>query len=260
MAAHAAASGTQAIGRAAALLRELAGNGGTEYSLADLARRLGLERPTAHRILRRLVDEQLVSQNPVTRGYSLGSLVYELGLVAKPSSLVRELCDRALTAIAEESGDTAFAFVASALDCVCYDRREGAFPVKGLVLDVGRRRPMGVGAGSLALLSALPEQEAQGIIQRNTQRLALAGEADLPGLLAKVDQGRETGYVVKSPVVERQVMSMGMAVRNAYGQPVLSFSVSTLSYRISRRQRDLVGLLKRETLRTEQQLARAGRA
>ena len=60
----ASATGTQAIARAAALLRELASSSGSERTLAEISRNLGLERPTVHRILRRLVDEKLVRQNP----------------------------------------------------------------------------------------------------------------------------------------------------------------------------------------------------
>lgn len=57
------ASGTQAVARAA-LLRAIAGSPRREIGLAELERALELERPTAHRILRRLVDEGLVRQNP----------------------------------------------------------------------------------------------------------------------------------------------------------------------------------------------------
>ena len=88
--------GTQAIARAASLLREIAANGATSASLADLASRLGLERPTAYRILQRLVVEGLAEQDPLTKGYGLGPLLYELGLASKPPLRLHSMASEAL--------------------------------------------------------------------------------------------------------------------------------------------------------------------
>ena len=47
---------------------------------------------------------------------------------------------------------------------ICSARALGDYPIKALTLDVGIRRPLGVGAGGLAILCALPEAEADEII------------------------------------------------------------------------------------------------
>jgi len=237
------AAGTQAIARAAALLRELASHAGAERGLAELARSLELERPTVHRILRRLVEEQLVRQNPATRAYRLGPLVYELGLVAEPPSTLYALCEASLTTIAQESGDTAFAFIASAFDIVCFDRREGSYPVKALMLDVGRRRPMGAGASSLAMLAAMPEADAEQVLDANAARLRMAGESDVSELKRIVEAARRNRHVLKSPLDEPEILSLGVAVRNVYGKPVMGLSISALAYRIRRREDMLLNLL-----------------
>ncbi|WP_374664415.1 IclR family transcriptional regulator [Ramlibacter sp.] len=244
--AHAASrpSGTQAVARAAALLRAIAASPRREIGLADLARALELERPTAHRILQRLVEEGLVRQNPATRGYQLGPLVYELGLAAQPPLTLYSVSSDALTAVAQGSGDTAFAIITSGLDGVCLDRREGSYPVKALMLEVGRRRPMGSGAGSIAMLATLPPEAAERILDTNAARLRAAGEPDTQALKRMVRQARQTGYAVNAPGEAPEIMSIGVAVQNAYGTPIMGLSICALRFRIEKRLDALARLLR----------------
>ena len=239
----ASATGTQAIARAAALLRELASSSGGERGLAEISRNLGLERPTVHRILRRLVDEKLVRQNPATRAYALGPLIYELGLMAQPPSALYALSDKSLDVLAQESGDTAFAFMASAFDCVCFDRRAGHYPVKALMLEVGRRRPMGIGASSLAMLAAMPVDTADSLLETNSTRIRLAGESDIARLKQLVATARVEKFVLKAPLEAPDIMSLAVAVRNNFGKPIMGLSISAVRFRIIRRLDFLLALL-----------------
>lgn len=249
------ADGTQAIARATALLREIAISGEGERNLAGLAQSLGLERPTAYRILRRLVAEGMVQQNPATRGYGLGPLLFELGLVAKPPLQLQGLASEALTRIADESGDTAFAIIPSSLDSVCLDRKEGIYPVKALMMGVGRRRPMGIGAGSLALLSAMPPEVADRIFDANASRIKLIGDSDVSSLKGCVQQGRDDGFVMRAPVDAPEILSLGVAVCNPYGTAILGLSISALKYRIEHRFDRLLALLRESKDMVEGRLA-----
>src|SRR5688572_33204474 len=143
-------SGTQSIEHALTLIREMAGHNRTGSRLLDLANRTGLQRPTVHRMLKCLTLESMVQQDPESHRYYLGPMVFELGLTAAPRFNLREVCHPALTRIAEATGDTVFLTHRSGLDSVCLDRREGTFPNKTFTLEIGMRRPLGVGTGSLA--------------------------------------------------------------------------------------------------------------
>ena len=146
-------TGTQSIERALTLLREIAAHNRGGSRLLDLATRTALQRPTVHRMLKCLASESMVQQDPDTHRYFLGPMVFELGLTAAPRFNLREICHPALTRIAEATGDTVFLTHRSGLDSVCLDRREGTFPIKTFTLEIGMRRPLGVGTGSLAILS-----------------------------------------------------------------------------------------------------------
>lgn len=236
-------AGTQAVARATALLRDIATSVDGERGLAELAQRLSLERPTAYRILRRLTDDGLVVQNPVSRGYALGPLLYELGLLARPPVELRAAADEALGYLADHSGDTAFALIPSGVDSVCLARKEGSYPVKALMMGVGRRRPMGIGASSLAMLAAMPAEEADRMLLANAPRLAAMGEADADGLRDLVRKARREGHVLRPAADAPEILSLGVAARNPYGTPILGLSISALRFRIEGRLTDLVHVL-----------------
>lgn len=254
-----AVAGTQAVARAAALLREIAAGGNAPCALADLSSRLSLERPTAYRILRRLAVEGLVEQEAATRGYVLGPLLYELGLAAKPPLQLHAMASEALGALAQQSGDTAFAIVQSGMDSVCIDRQEGDYPVKALMMSPGRRRPMGIGAGSLALLAAMPEQQARQIVEANGARVRAGGESDAKELREAVALARDKGFVVRQAVEAPEILSMAVAVCNAYRTPVLALSISALKFRVENRHDMLLALLREGQRTVERRLAQGQR-
>jgi DNA-binding IclR family transcriptional regulator len=252
---RAAVGGTQAVARAAALLREIASSGEPTCALADLADRLQLERPTAYRILQRLVVEGLVAQDPATRGYALGPLLYELGLAAQPPLRLHAVASEALRELALQSGDTAFGIVQSGLDSLCIDRHEGDYPVKALMMNPGRRRPMGIGAGSLAMLAAMPAAKSDQVLEANDVRTRAAGGPGAGELMKAVDQTRAAGHALRQPVEAPEILSIAVAACNAYGTPVLALSISALKFRIDNRADRLLALLQDAKQSVERRLA-----
>lgn len=247
-------AGTQAVARAAALLREIAASGEHGGSLADLAARLELERPTAHRILQRLTMEKLIEQDPGSRLYFLGPLLHELGLAARPSSHLQGLASAAAAKIAAECGDTVFVITQSGMDSLCIDRQTGDYPVKALLMSPGKRRPMGTGAGSLSLLSAMPVQNAHQVLESNATRLRLHGESHIDEIKASLVQYRTEGFVMRSPTDAPEILSLSVAVCNSYTTPVAALSISALRFRIEHRLDKLVAMLRQSKQDLELQL------
>jgi DNA-binding IclR family transcriptional regulator len=248
-------SGTQSIERALMLMREIAAHNRTGSRLLDLASRTGLQRPTVHRMLKCLTLENMVQQDPETHRYFLGPMVFELGLTAAPRFNLREICHPAMTRIAEATGDTVFLTQRSGLDSVCVDRQEGTFPIKTFTLEIGMRRPLGVGTGSLAILSALSEEEVKHVIASNTPRLPEYGLTPT-SLLAQVKRAQRLGFAVREMPTLAGVRSVGQALHNRSGVAFAALSVSAISSRMSeKRVSELATLLKNETRVVERQLA-----
>ncbi len=247
-------TGTQSIERALTLLREIAAHNRGGSRLLDLATRTGLQRPTVHRMLKCLAAENMVLQDPDTHRYFLGPMVFELGLTAAPRFNLREICHPALSRIAEATSDTVFLTQRSGLDGVCLDRREGAFPIKTFTLEIGMRRPLGVGTGSLAILSALSEEEIQKVVGANAARLPEYG-LNAGSLLAQVKRAQKLGYAIRDVPGLAGVRSVGQALHNRNGAAFAALSVSTISSRMSeKRLAEVAQLLKNETRQLERQL------
>jgi DNA-binding IclR family transcriptional regulator len=253
-------TGTQSIERALLLLREIAAHNRGGSRLLDLATRTSLQRPTVHRMLKCLAAENMVQQDGDSHRYYLGSMVFELGLTATPRFNLREMCHPALARIAEATGDTVFLTQRSGLDAVCLDRREGTFPIKTFTLEVGMRRPLGVGTGSLAILSALPEEEIEQVVDANNVRLP---EYGLNGgtLLTQVKRAQKLGFAMREMPGLAGVRSVGQALRNQGGVPFAALSVSTISSRMSeKRAAEIATLLKSETRQIERQISSGNEA
>jgi DNA-binding IclR family transcriptional regulator len=251
-------TGTQSIERSLTLLREIAAQNRRGSRLLDLATRTGLQRPTVHRMLKCLAAEDMVQQDPDTHRYFLGPMVFELGLTAAPRFNLREICRPALMRIAEATADTVFLVQRSGLDAICLDRQEGAFPIKTFTLEIGVRRPLGVGTASLAVLSALGEEEIQNIIEANAVRLTEYG-LNPAGLTALVRRAQKMGYAMRDVPGLTGVRSVGLALRNQGGTAFAAISVSTITSRMNdKRAAEVAQLLRNEVRQVERQLGNSG--
>lgn len=240
-------AGTQSIERAAHLLRIIASRNSAGLRLVDISKQARLERPTAHRILKCLIAEGLVRQNPETRHYFLGHLIFELGLAATSSFNLRDICHPSLVRLAEKSGDTVFLTIRSGADSVCIDRVEGAFPIKTFTLDVGTRRPLGVGAGGLALLMKLPEQTQQEIVSANALRLSAYNNLTVPVVMKLLKRCRDLGFALNDAQVTPGSTSVGLPIRSRSEEPVLAISIGAISSRMTReRQKELASMIRAE--------------
>lgn len=241
------AAGTQAIQRASLLMRLIASRSRAGLRLADVVQHSRLEHATAHRILKGLMAEGLVMQAADSRRYFLGPLVFELGLAAAPQFNLSDICRPSLTRIADKTGDTVFLTVRSDHDSVCIDRREGSFPIKTFTLDVGARRPLGVGAGGMALVMLLPDDEVEEIVSVNAARLDAYHNLDAPALLKALGRSRKLGYALNDIHDTIGVTTLSLPVVNRYGRPFAAISVGAISSRMTNgRQKELVALLRAE--------------
>jgi DNA-binding IclR family transcriptional regulator len=251
--------GTQAIQRAALVVRLVASRSRTGIRLTDLVKYSRLERPTVHRILRGLIAEGLVRQDPDSRLYYLGPLVFELGLAAAPQFDLRDICRPTLQRIAEKTEDTVFLSVRSGYESVCIDRKEGSFPIKTFTLEVGARRPLGAGASGLALLMPLPDETVNEIVRANAVRyVPYHKNLTVPSLLKALKRSRELGYALNDSHVVAGAATLGLPIQNRYGHPFAAITIGAIVSRMTENRRaQLVSILRSEIALAEKSLKQA---
>jgi len=247
-------SGAQSVERAFAVLKEIAAASTTGVTAADIAARLRLNRTTVHRLLKCMLAEGAVRNVGARARYMLGSLAYELGLSAREQLDLHGLFSPAVSAMAEKTGDTCFLMMRSGNEAVCIDRKFGSYPVKTLVVDVGTRRPLGVGAGSLAILSALPEEDVRRIVRDTADLLPVYGTAaDL--VMKSVRIAQKVGYVSSTVHGVDGVIAVGLPILEPSGNPIAALSIAAIAKRMKKtRQTELAELLQAATARLQKLL------
>jgi DNA-binding IclR family transcriptional regulator len=97
--------GVQSVATALELLDCLAAE--RELGVAELGRRLGIAKSSAHRILTTLVGKGYVQQVPETRNYRLGPRLHELGAEVASRTQLRDHALPLLEALRAQTGETA---------------------------------------------------------------------------------------------------------------------------------------------------------
>ena len=228
-------SGTQSIERVVHMLRVVASRGRGGMRLGDVTAATGLPSSTCFRMLQRLEIEGMVERHPVTRKYALGPLLYELGLLARPRFHLAERCEETLAALAERTQDTVYLSERRGLEAVCSARALGDFPIKALTLDVGIRRPLGVGAGGLAILCALPASEADEIIEAQADHYPKMSTLSADRVRAAVIEGRERGFAFLDAAVFPGTAAVGVAIPAL--APTAAISVAAIASRLDETRR-----------------------
>jgi DNA-binding IclR family transcriptional regulator len=242
------------VDRVAAMLRALAEGGEHGVSLTTVADRTGIAKPTVHRLLSALSNAGLAFQQSPDRMYRLGSAAVALGQSALHQHAAA-VARPALERLAAVTGDTAFASVREGAAAVCVARAVGDFPIRTLTLDVGDRRPLGVGAGSLALLAGLQDSEIDAVTRQNAEWLAhFAGfGAALPQLVART---RRDGFALNEGRIVPAMNAVAVVARDSAGQPFVALSLAAIRDRMDPpRRAESVKLLQEQVRAVERTLS-----
>jgi len=251
-------STVQSLERALELLRLICASHtdtppGNGIRLLDLVNASGLAQPTVHRLLSQMAADGLVAQD-TQRRWRLGPFAYELGLVSAKNFPLRDQCVPHLARIAVATGDTAFLLVRSGSDSFCLDRQSGSFPIQVLTVQPGKRRPLGVGGGGLALLSFMLDAEQETVLDRIEPQLTGYNGLTRTVLQELVQEARARGWARSTDYAVPGVTSIGMPVRARNGNTLAAISVSAMTERMQPRLEMVLQTMQQEVAALERGL------
>lgn len=234
------------LDRAITLLSAVA-NSHDGLRLTDAATVASLSPSTTHRILSALVQHRLLRLPEGTRKYVPGAELYRLGLAAARHFSLVDLARPSLLALAERTQDTISLSIIDGREALCLDRVVGSYPIKTMALEVGERRPLGVGAGSLALLAALPAAEREEVVKDDKARIARYPNFTAAALGRWAGDAARRGYAHSPERVLAGMSAVGVAIRDTDGRPIGSISLSGIAPRVrGERLREIIGILQHE--------------
>lgn len=257
MTAHDINMGTQSLDRAIAILRLVANRSGRGIRLTDITQQSGLAKPTAHRILRALQRQGLIDQDAGTDLYHLGPETFVLGTLAAERYGIHRASLPSLARLAAQSADTCFLTALRGWHGVCLHREEGGFPIRTHALQAGDRHPLGVGAGSLAILAALTDEQVEMALAANAEELSTCYPLFTRDfLLEEVELTRRQNYAFNPGRFVPGSWAVGVAIMNQRGQCEGAVSIAAIDQRLQKpRRQEIAEMLQAEAQRISQMLA-----
>jgi DNA-binding IclR family transcriptional regulator len=238
--------GAQSIYRAIQIINLVASYSVDGLRMVDIADMLRLTRPTAHRIVQTLVAQGWLMRPTGERRYFLGHGLFELGLTAAPQFKLRDICQPSLDRIGRRTGHISFLTIRSGRDAISIARSKGR-PIELIPLQIGVHRPLGIGAGSLALLSKLEDVEVEQIVLSNARRLRSFGDINTRMLLESVKICRERGFASHDERLLSGVSGVAVTITDGGGEVLGAISISALQPRLSNEELyEIVSKLRRE--------------
>lgn len=230
--------GAQSVHRSVAILRDVAASADGSTRLTDIVARVGLNKATTRRLLAALCQDRLLEQDAATRCYRLGVESHVIGTQAAARFDVEQATLAAVARLALLSDDTVFVAVPSGSYSLCTHREDGSFPIRTQVLSAGHRHPLGIGAGGLALLAAMPDQEVERVVQANDATVVsnypIYSAAELWRL---VRETRASGHATNPGMVVPGSWAVGVAVRDEQGYPLMAVSIAAIADRMGAERR-----------------------
>jgi IclR family transcriptional regulator, KDG regulon repressor len=229
------AGGTQtltSVANAARLLREF-GRGDPQLGVSELARRVGIAKSSAHRIVHTLAREGLLERVDETGAYRLSLTMQMLGATAQAASSLHSAATAALDQLRNLSRETVHLAVLDGLEVVYVERREspGAVQTFGRIGNRGSAHSTGSGK---VLLAFLPPDE----LERRLAGARLARRT--PYTITSKDQLRAELLRVRAQgwaenVNEAMIgfASVAAPIRNRAGEVVAAVSVAGPVQRLS---------------------------
>jgi DNA-binding IclR family transcriptional regulator len=252
---------SRSTARVMAIVDALAQAADEGLRLVDVMRVTGLNKTTAHRLLAGLVSSGLADQASETGRFFVGMRLLSLAQAAKRRFRLATLIEPILVRLSQQTQDTLALVVRSGDEAVCLDCREGSFPIKVLTLHAGDHRPLGIGAGSLALLAFLPDAEVDRIFVQHAAARAAFPFDDLQ-IRQMISAARRQGYayndvhVFKGMETITDMAGVGVPIMASDGTPVAALHLTAIVQRFDQPRRDnIVAVLRQEAAHIEASFA-----
>lgn len=211
-----------------------------ELGLSEVARGLGLNKSTLHRLLVTLLRHGYVAQDAATKRYRLGLVFLEFAHVVVERLEVRSQALRVMHQLADATGESVYLNVLAGGRALCVDEVVGP---RGVTLgsNVDVALPLHAAATGKCFLAWMPAEERDALLGRGTLESVTARTVtDRAVLLAELKQVRQRGYAVNDEETEPGVRYVAVPIFDEQGRVFAALSLGAPVLRLA--EADLPGL------------------
>jgi len=227
-----ARGGVQSIGRAFAILEEVARNR-DGIGLADLSKRVGLHNSTTFHLVRTMVSLGYIRQIKDSKRYRIGRPLFALAASALDEMEMVSMATPVLDDLARETGESSH-FAARMGDAVVVMARTSGPSAFQLAERVGVVRPAYCTALGKIILAALRPDQLERYLERIELKSLTPSTITEPARLRReIDEVRKAGIAFDDGEFDGEVRCAAMAIRDFSGQVVGAIGISGPVWRLS---------------------------
>lgn len=213
------------VAAAARILREFDKHS-TQLGVTQLARRVGVAKSSAHRIIWTLVDEGLLEKVEETGLFRLTTTMRSLGASAETAQQLHEAATIPLDRLRALTDGTLHVAILDGGDVLYVERREGPGAIE-VFRAIGSRNAAHCTSSGKVLLAFLPSEERDGLV-RGLRLAPRTGRTitSRTALRRELDQVRARGFAENRGESEAAMYSIAAPIRDSQGRVVASVSVA----------------------------------
>jgi IclR family pca regulon transcriptional regulator len=227
-----------------------------ELTIAEVARKAGMDNATAFRFLNTLVEIGYVDRVPDTRKFRLALKVLDLGFNAIARSDLRTCARPILRSLIGDINEAASVGVLDGADVIYIERIQAGLARLGVDIRIGSRVPAYSSAIGHAILAWLPQPLQVSILQSQPRKqLTATTQTDLDVLLARLDRVRHQGYAVSDQETVSGLYVLAAPVLDTDGVPLAGLSIAAPAFQTTLGEFEAAGA--RPVVQAAQALSRA---
>lgn len=197
-----------------------------ELSLTQISRQLNFPKSTLLNFMRTLEGEGYICRNPVSQNYRLGIKFMKLGYNMRSTLSIIHYAIPSMEDLCEQTKGNVYLTThvdgtVLYLEGIYSNRRTTKYSVAGKTL------PMHVTAAGKAMLSYMPLEQINSIIEKHPLAASTKNTiTDRETLFQEIECSRKRGYAVDNEEETLGVRCLSMAIRDPAGYPVGALSIS----------------------------------
>jgi DNA-binding IclR family transcriptional regulator len=245
-----------AVDEAIKLLFLVAGQPG--LGLTELARRSGITKARAFRLLTTLEQRDLVKRRGDPATYFLSFQALHLGAAAHAQNDLLQCVREPIERLGRRFNETVAVRVREGLETVSVARWEStqSLRVHG---EVGQRHRLYAGASSKLLLAFAPPDVLEAVLAMDRERLTPKTPVARAALLREIKLVRERGYSLSFGEREPDTGGMAVPIRDGSGEVVAALVISMPASRMAGREQEFLQVLSVEAQEASRRLGYVAR-
>jgi IclR family transcriptional regulator, KDG regulon repressor len=198
----------------------------SEMGVREIARLVNLSSSATGRLLASLKELGILSQNPNTRAYSMGSRVLSWANLYNSTLDIRNQAMPAIRELHQATRETISLYVLDGKDRVCVERLESPQNVR-IVQRIGRRLPLYAGSAGKVILAFLTV-ERQAEYLRTTHISAFTDKTitDMETMRTELMKTRQQGYAISYGEWVEDAAGVAAPILNQNGEVIGALAIS----------------------------------